>query len=66
MLTRTRITTPETPDSIVLAMVLGEMQSRGLIKSKFDDGKKPGKEESRAVRSVEKDLHLLEVVAGAD
>jgi len=66
MLTRTRITTPETPDSIVLAMVLGEMQSRGLIKSKPDDGKKPGKGEPQAVRSVEEDLHLLEVAAGAD
>jgi hypothetical protein len=66
MLTRTRITTPETPDSIVLAMVLGEMRSRGLTKSKPDAGKKPGKGEPQAVRSVEEDLHLLEVAAGAD
>jgi len=33
MLTRSRITNPEMTDSAVLAMVLGEMQSRGLIKS---------------------------------
>jgi hypothetical protein len=66
MLTRTRITTPETPDSIVLAMVLGEMQSRGLIKSKPNNGKKPGKGEPRAVRSAEEDLRLIQAAAGAD
>jgi hypothetical protein len=41
MLTRTRITNPEITGSAVLAMVLDEMQARGLTNLKPDEDKKP-------------------------
>jgi hypothetical protein len=50
MLTRSRLANPATTDSAVLAMVLGEMQSRGLINLKPDEGNEG---EPQAMRSVE-------------
>ena len=44
MLTRTRITNPEVRDSDVLAMVLDEMQGRGLLGKKPDEDEKPSNE----------------------
>jgi hypothetical protein len=59
MLTRTRITTPGVTDSEVLAMVLDEMQSRGLLGEKPDEDKKPSNEgEPQAMWSVEETLCL--------
>ncbi len=58
MLTRTRITNPEMTDSAVVALVLGEMQSRGLIKLNPDEDKEPNEGEPRAMWSVEETLCL--------
>ncbi len=59
MLTRKRITDPGMTDSAVLAMLLGEMQSRGLTKLKPDEDKKPSNEpQPQPTWSVEENVYV--------